>query len=95
MLNLRRRLSKLESQLTDRTGLVPYTKQWLDYWLATYERLAKRAGRGRARMHTAGRVAGYCRLHAPADRMCRTGRLNERFSLSRHRLQMRTSSIKH
>ncbi len=40
MSSLRRRLQRLEAQLTDYTGLVPYTKQWLDYWLATYERLA-------------------------------------------------------
>ena len=40
MTNLRRRLQKLEVQLTDATGLVPHTKAWLDYWLATYERLA-------------------------------------------------------
>jgi hypothetical protein len=39
MTNLERRLRKLEAVLTDHTGLVPHTKSWLDYWLATYERL--------------------------------------------------------
>jgi hypothetical protein len=39
MTNLERRLRKLEAVLTDHTGLVPHTKPWLDYWLATYERL--------------------------------------------------------
>ena len=26
------RLRKLEAQLTDRSGLVPHTKPWSDYW---------------------------------------------------------------
>ena len=32
MTNLQRRLLKLEAQLTDVSGLVPHSKQWLDYW---------------------------------------------------------------
>ena len=32
MTNLQRRLLKLEAQLTDPSGLVPHTKQWLEYW---------------------------------------------------------------
>ena len=33
MSNLLTRLRKLEAKLTDRSGLVPRTKRWLDYWL--------------------------------------------------------------
>jgi hypothetical protein len=40
MSDLRRRLRKLEVQLTDQTGLVPHTKPWLVYWLEKYRRLA-------------------------------------------------------
>ena len=29
---LDRRLKKLETQLTDPSGLVPHTQRWLDYW---------------------------------------------------------------
>jgi hypothetical protein len=32
MSNLLRRLRKLEAQLTDRSGLMPHTKLWSDYW---------------------------------------------------------------
>jgi len=32
MSTLLRRLRKLEAQLTDRSGLVPRTKPWSDYW---------------------------------------------------------------
>ena len=32
MTNLRRRLRKLEAQLTDSCGLVPHTQGWFDYW---------------------------------------------------------------
>jgi hypothetical protein len=32
MLNLRRRLHKLEARLTDSSGLIPNSQAWLDYW---------------------------------------------------------------
>jgi hypothetical protein len=32
MTNLHRRLRKLEAQLTDSCGLVPYSQKWLEYW---------------------------------------------------------------
>ena len=32
MTNLQRRLLKLEAQLTDVSGLVPHSKQWLQCW---------------------------------------------------------------
>ena len=34
-----RRLQKLEAQLTDRSGLVPHTKAWMDYWLPRVDRI--------------------------------------------------------
>ena len=33
------RLRKLEAQLTDRSGLVPHTKPWWDYWSPRIEKL--------------------------------------------------------
>jgi hypothetical protein len=30
--NLRRRIRKLESRLTDNDGLVPHSKQWFAHW---------------------------------------------------------------
>jgi len=33
------RLRKLEAQLTDRSGLVPHTKPWRDYWSPRIENL--------------------------------------------------------
>jgi len=30
--SLHRRLKKLETQLTDPSGLVPHTQKWLEYW---------------------------------------------------------------
>jgi len=39
MSNLLRRLRKLEAQLTDRSGLMPYTKPWWDYWTPRIENL--------------------------------------------------------
>jgi hypothetical protein len=32
MSNLRRRLRKLESRLTDSSGLIPNSQAWLNYW---------------------------------------------------------------
>jgi hypothetical protein len=32
MTNLQRRLRKLEAQLTDSCGLVPYSQKWLHHW---------------------------------------------------------------
>jgi hypothetical protein len=32
MTNLQRRLKKLESALTDPSGLVPHSQKWLSYW---------------------------------------------------------------
>jgi len=29
---LQRRLTKLEALLTDRSGLVPHSRKWLEYW---------------------------------------------------------------
>jgi hypothetical protein len=36
---LDRRLRKLEARLTDRSGLVPHTKRWFDYWMVRLEQL--------------------------------------------------------
>jgi len=36
---LLRRLQKLEARLTDRSGLVPRTKAWFDYWLPKVDRI--------------------------------------------------------
>lgn len=36
MMNLRRRLRKLEAMLTDPVGLVPHTQKWLEYWDRQY-----------------------------------------------------------
>ena len=33
------RLRKLEARLTDRSGLVPHTKAWWDYWMLRVDRL--------------------------------------------------------
>ena len=32
MPNLRQRIRKLESRLTDHTGLMPHSEQWFAYW---------------------------------------------------------------
>ena len=32
MTNLQRRLRKLETKLTDRSGFVPHSKEWFRYW---------------------------------------------------------------
>ena len=39
MLRLEGRLRKLEARLTDRSGLIPHTQEWLDYWMARMEKL--------------------------------------------------------
>jgi hypothetical protein len=39
MARLERRLRKLEARLTDRSGLVPHTKAWWDYWMLRVDRL--------------------------------------------------------
>jgi hypothetical protein len=36
---LERRLRKLEARLTDRSGLVPRTRRWFDYWMVRLEQL--------------------------------------------------------
>jgi hypothetical protein len=33
MANLRDRLTKLEAELTDRSGRAPGTAEWLEYWI--------------------------------------------------------------
>ncbi|HWZ32339.1 MAG TPA: hypothetical protein VNX18_13450 [Bryobacteraceae bacterium] len=32
MTNFRRRILKLEAQMTDTSGLVPHTQKWLEHW---------------------------------------------------------------
>jgi hypothetical protein len=32
MTNLQRRIGKLESFMTDASGLVPHSQRWLEYW---------------------------------------------------------------
>jgi len=39
MSRLLTRLRKLEAQLTDRSGLVPHTKPWLEYWSPRIDQL--------------------------------------------------------
>jgi hypothetical protein len=39
MSRLLTRLRKLEAQITDRSGLVPHTKSWSDYWDPRIEEL--------------------------------------------------------
>ena len=39
MSNLSRRLRNLEARLTDRSGLVPHSQAWRDYWFPRVERI--------------------------------------------------------
>ena len=39
MTSLPRRLRKLELGLTDTSGLVPHSKEWLDHWEREFDRL--------------------------------------------------------
>jgi hypothetical protein len=39
MARFERRLQNLEARWTDCSGLVPHTKAWWDYWLATMGRM--------------------------------------------------------
>jgi hypothetical protein len=39
MTNLRRRLNKLEAQFTDRTGLIPVSTEWMEYWSDRFVRI--------------------------------------------------------
>jgi len=39
MRNLRKRLDRLESRLTDGSGYVPYSADWFTYWTRQAERL--------------------------------------------------------
>jgi hypothetical protein len=39
MVRFDRRLRQLEAQLTDRSGLVPHTQQWFDYWITRVDKL--------------------------------------------------------
>jgi hypothetical protein len=43
MSGLRRRLQKLEAQLTDRSGLVPESPRWMEYWRHRIENLIAEA----------------------------------------------------
>ena len=38
MSNVLRRLKKLEARVTDRSGLVPHSEAWFNYWAARYDR---------------------------------------------------------
>jgi hypothetical protein len=40
--NLRKRLERLESRLTDGSGCVPYSAEWFPYWTRQAERLLAR-----------------------------------------------------
>lgn len=40
MTNVQRRLNKLETLLTDSTGLVPHSEKWLEYWQRWIDRWA-------------------------------------------------------
>jgi len=42
MTNRNRRLRKLEAQLNDECGLVPYTPKWLAYWTDWVDKLIRR-----------------------------------------------------
>jgi hypothetical protein len=42
MSNLGRRLRKLEFQITDHTGLVPRSPQWLEYWRERIDKILDR-----------------------------------------------------
>ena len=46
MSNLLRRVRKLETRLTDLSGLVPNTEDWLAYWKQRIERLLGGEGQG-------------------------------------------------
>ena len=39
MSRLERRLRKLEARLTDCSGLIPHTQEWLDYWTTRMDKL--------------------------------------------------------
>jgi hypothetical protein len=38
-MHFERRLRKLEARLTDRSGVVPHTEAWWDYWIPRVDRL--------------------------------------------------------
>ncbi len=40
MARFERRLRKLEAQLIDRSGLIPHTQEWMDYWFSKLERIS-------------------------------------------------------
>jgi hypothetical protein len=39
MMSFERRLRKLETLSTDRSGLLPHTEAWRDYWLVRVDKL--------------------------------------------------------
>jgi len=39
MARFERRLRKLEARMIDRSGLIPHSQQWLDYWFAKLVRV--------------------------------------------------------
>ena len=42
MTNLQRRLRKLEGLMTDRSGLLPGSPAWIEYWMPEIERVVRR-----------------------------------------------------
>ncbi len=46
MPNLLRRVRKLETRLTDLSGLAPHSEAWLDYWGRRIDRLLGDEGQG-------------------------------------------------
>ena len=44
MSNLRRRLRKLEARLTDSSGIIPNSQEWLDHWLPKVDRIVSGEG---------------------------------------------------
>jgi hypothetical protein len=46
MSNILRRLRKLETRLTDLSGLAPQSEAWLDYWARKIDRLLGGEARG-------------------------------------------------
>jgi hypothetical protein len=46
MMNLQRRLRKLEAHLTDPTGLIPQSPAWMDYWMQELKKVIAEDYRG-------------------------------------------------
>ena len=47
MTNVRRRLHKVERQLTDRSSFAPHSQQWLEYWGQRLDGILAGTDRGR------------------------------------------------